>query len=132
MFCASWLLGPAAGPNGDSIFSLKMGSAPPSWRTILRTPNTLPRLACSVRIQSIICANGIGLMMSLMSELLSCPVETARRGRDVLRARHAAPCATAPRRPSAASALPGADAVRRHRTRRHRQRGRRGAPPEKT
>ncbi len=66
MFCASWLLGPAAGPKGVSIFSAKMGSAPPSWRTILRMPKMLLRSACSVRIQSISCSNGIGLMMSLI------------------------------------------------------------------
>ncbi len=31
MFCASCVLGPAAGPKGVSMRSSKMGSAPPSW-----------------------------------------------------------------------------------------------------
>ena len=30
MFCVSWLLGPAAWTEGVSIFSAKIGSAPPS------------------------------------------------------------------------------------------------------
>ena len=31
MFCASWVLGPAAGPKGVSILSSKILSAPPLW-----------------------------------------------------------------------------------------------------
>ena len=67
MFWASCVLGPAAGPNGVSMRSSKMGSAP-SWLavTILRTPKMAPWVLCSSMIQFISCENGIGLMMSLI------------------------------------------------------------------
>ena len=67
MFCASWVFGPAAGPNGVSTFSSKIGSAPAgSACTILRTPKMEPVCSCSVMTQFIRLANGMGLMMSLI------------------------------------------------------------------
>ena len=54
MFWANWVLGPAAGPKGDSTFSSNKGMVFPSaWRGILLTPNTLPLALYSSSTQSI-------------------------------------------------------------------------------
>ena len=107
MFCASCELGPAAGPNGVSMRSEKIGSAPPSYATTLRTPKMLPCSSCSLRIQSISWANGIGLMTSLIVGLLSHAAETARRHTVIL----------APRRPKARPRSPPRRVVHVRRTR---------------
>ena len=67
MFCASWVLGPAAGPTGDSTFSPKMGRAWPPSLARRDSPKMVPWVFFSVRIQSMSWSNGMGRMMSLIA-----------------------------------------------------------------
>ena len=64
MFCASWLLGPAAGPNGVSMRSPKMGRLLPVASYFLWTPKMSPLWAYSVTTQFIRDANGMGYIFS--------------------------------------------------------------------
>ena len=67
MFCANWLLGPAAGPKGVSIFSPKMGSVfAGSALYSVWMPKTVPLFLRSVMTQRIKSLKGIGYILSDM------------------------------------------------------------------
>ena len=64
MFCASWLLGPAAGPKGVSMRSPKMGRLLPVALYAFRTPKISPDAAYSSTTQFIRDLNGMGYIFS--------------------------------------------------------------------
>ena len=72
MFCASWLLGPAAGPNGVSMRSPKMGRLLPLALYCLWIPKISPLWTYSVTTQFIKDLKGMGYIFSDMGSSPFC------------------------------------------------------------